>query len=264
MVLTTSGQTHRKEPPVHRTTRTRRLALGLALPLALLAAACGDDDDTASGATTPPATKVSTEACDALVGLSGALAGDPSAAGPTLEAFESTAPEEVADDATAIVAGYQEMLDGGDPSALGSDEFLAASADVADVYFTGCDTTAELDVAGIDYGFEGLPAELDAGRVAIRFTNATEHDEPHEMVLFRRLPGTDEPVEELLALPEEESMKKLALAGVVFADAPGSQAMSMLDLEAGEYIALCFIPTGGGEDGPPHFLSGMVAELTVS
>jgi hypothetical protein len=135
---------------------------------------------------------------------------------------------------------------------------------VADVYFAGCETAAELDVRGIDYGFEGLPTEVDAGRVAIRFTNETEHDEAHEMVLFRRLPGTDETVEELLALPEEEAMAKMAMAGVVFADAPGSEAIAMLDLEAGDYIALCFIPTGGGEDGPPHFTSGMVAELSVS
>ncbi len=245
--------------------RSRRLALGLGLSLAALTAACGDDDDTSSGTTTTPAAEtVSVEACDAFVGLSGAFAGDPAAAGPALEAFETTAPAEVADDAAAVVAGYQTMLDGGDPSALGSEEFVAASSAIADLYFAGCDTSAELDVAGIDYGFEGLPEEIDAGRVAIRFTNETEHDEPHELVLFRRLPGTDEPVEDLLALPEEEAMAKVAMAGVVFADAPGTEATSMLDLEAGEYVAVCFIPTGGGEDGPPHFMSGMVAELTVS
>jgi hypothetical protein len=38
----------------------------------------------------------------------------------------------------------------------------------------------------------------------------------------------------------------------------------MLDLEPGRYAAVCFIPIGGGEDGPPHFTGGMVAELEVA
>jgi hypothetical protein len=83
-------------------------------------------------------------------------------------------------------------------------------------------------------------------------------------VLVQRLPGTDETVDELLALPEDEVFSKVAMAGVVFADAPGAEATSMLDLEAGEYIALCFIPIGGAEEGPPHFTGGMVAEFTVA
>src|SRR3546814_18330875 len=79
----------------------------------------------------------------------------------------------------------------------------------------------------------------------IRFTNDTEHDEPHEMVLFRRNDGVDDPIEDLLALPEDEVMSKVSMAGVVFADAPGSEAAAMLDLEPGSYVAICFIPPGG-------------------
>src|SRR3546814_7465974 len=98
----------------------------------------------------------------------------------------------------------------------------------------------------------------------IRFTNDTEHDEPHEMVLFRRNDGVDDPIEDLLALPEDEVMSKVSMAGVVFADAPGSEAAAMLDLEPGSYVAICFIPTGGAEDGPPHIVGGMVAEFDAA
>ncbi len=245
----------------------RSLAVtGLSLTLLVTAAACGDDDEAAGNDTTTSAVAaaVSPEACDAYVALSGALAGDPSQAGPVLEAFEGTAPAALAESAATMAAAYEELAGGGDPSVFGEPAFVEASAAVADAYFAGCETSAQLDVDGVDYGFEGLPEEIEAGRVALRFTNATEHDEPHELVLFRRLPGTDETVEELLALPEEEVMSKVAMAGVVFADAPGAEATSMLDLEAGDYIALCFIPIGGGEDGPPHFTGGMVAELTAT
>lgn len=33
--------------------------------------------------------------------------------------------------------------------------------------------------------------------------------------------------------------------------------------DPGSYIAVCFIPIGGGEEGPPHFTGGMVAEFDV-
>jgi hypothetical protein len=100
--------------------------------------------------------------------------------------------------------------------------------------------------------------------VGLRFTNATDHDEPHELVLFRVADGVTEPVEDLLALPEEEAGEAMVPVGVVFADAPGSEAATMLDLEPGRYAAVCFIPIGGGEDGAPHFTGGMVAEVEVS
>jgi len=246
---------------VLHTTRSRRLAAGLALSLTVIsAAACGDDDDDTTTADTTAAA-VSTDACDAYVGLGGAFAGDPSQAGSLIEAFEATAPESLVDEAGIVAATFTEMAEGGDPSALGEPEYTEAAAAVADAYVEGCETSEVLEVDGVDYGFEGLPAEIDAGRVAIRFTNATEHDEAHELVLFRKADGVTESVDELLALPEEEAMAKMQMAGVVFADAPGAEATTMVDLEPGSYVALCFIPMGGGDDGAPHFTGGMVAEL---
>ena len=57
---------------------------------------------------------------------------------------------------------------------------------------------------------------------------------------------------------------------------PGSSDSRIIELEAGEYLAVCFIPVGltpevaeaaesGGEEpqGPPHFTQGMRAEFTV-
>lgn len=52
---------------------------------------------------------------------------------------------------------------------------------------------------------------------------------------------------------------------------PGEDGYAVVELEPGDYIAACFIPTGttsedgppAGEPGPPHALHGMVAEFTV-
>ena len=50
---------------------------------------------------------------------------------------------------------------------------------------------------------------------------------------------------------------------------PGEDGYAVVELEPGDYIALCFIPTGMTSDegpppeGPPHAMQGMVAEFTV-
>jgi hypothetical protein len=85
-----------------------------------------------------------------------------------------------------------------------------------------------------------------------------------------------ESFDELLALPETEAMKKTTFAGGAFAG-PGEESHRVVDLEAGDYIALCFIPEGtipevmaevenGGTEpqGMPHFMKGMKHEFTVS
>lgn len=245
-------------PPIrHR----RRIAAGLALTLAVAGvAACGDDDDDA-GAPSAEATTVTPAACDAFTALSGALAGDPSGIGGLADTFQRTAPSGLAAQITTVADAYRSMGAGGDPSAFGETAYTQAAGSVAAAYFAGCDLSQQLTVDGVDYAFEGIPAQVDAGRVGLRFTNKTEHDEPHELVLFKRNEGTTETVEQLLALPQEESMAKLSMAAVAFADRPGAQSVSMVDLEAGRYIAVCFLPVGGGEDGPPHAMSGMVAEF---
>ncbi|MDQ2648485.1 MAG: hypothetical protein M3Z03_02895 [Actinomycetota bacterium] len=244
--------------------RSRRLAAGVALSLAVLgtAAACGDDSDDAATDTPTGSVTVTPEACDDYVDLGGVFAGDPSTAGTAIEAFVASAPTGLSSEAGTVADAFTAMMgEDGDPAVFGEAGYLRASSTVADAYFDGCDLTDELVVDGVDFGFEGLPTEVSAGRVGIRFTNRTEHDEAHELVLFRKGDDVTESAEELLALPEEEGMAKLAMSGVVFADAPGSTAVSMVDLEPGSYIAVCFIPVGGGEDGPPHFTSGMVAEF---
>jgi hypothetical protein len=241
----------------------RALLAGLAVAVAL-AAACGDDDDSASpDPDGSGSAEVTAEACDAYAGVTAAMTGDPAAAGDALARVEATAPAELAEEAAVVVTTLTELFETEDPAVLDDAEYASASAAIGDAYFDGCDAATKLEVTGLDYEFEGLPDRIDAGRVAVRFTNGTEHDEAHELLLFRRLEGTDETVEELVELPEEEIFSKVAMAGVVFVDEPGGESVALFDLEPGSYIAICFIPIGG-EDGPPHFTGGMVAEFDAA
>lgn len=257
-----------------RSDAPRRLGVALALTVALGGlAACSDDDEATSSTTDEVTTTVETgagsstisaEACDAFAGLAAAMTGDPSAAGSAVEAFQEHVTGDLAGPAETVAAAFTAAIEGGDPASMASPEFVAANTEIGDAMYDGCEVDAKVDVAGVDYAFTGLPEEIAAGRVALRFTNGTEADEPHEIVLMRRADGVDEPVEELLALPEEEAMEKLQMAGVAFADVAGASNVTFLDLEPGEYVAICMLPVGGGDEGEPHAFHGMTAELTVA
>jgi hypothetical protein len=244
------------------TTTTRRLlAAALAVAVAGGAAACSDDAEAAT---------LSTEACKAATAYSAAIAGmpqDPAAMGgyvteeiiPVVTSLVDGLPDDV--DAGAFTAALETVADTGDPGALfGDPDAAEAQTAVGAAVHAGCDFTT-VDVTAKDYSFDGLPAELEPGATSIRFENAGS--EEHELVLFRLADGVEADAEALLSLPEEEQMEKLAFSGVVFAG-PNTTSYGALDLEPGTYLAVCFVPVGGAEDGAPHFVHGMHATFTVA
>jgi len=221
--------------------------------LAALVGACGSDDSNDS-------TALPAAACDAYSTIGAAMFGDPSGVPDAAAALAAEAPEELRDAAALYGNTFAAVFDG-DEAAMESPEFAAAAEQLGAAAYETCDSVEQLDVSGIDYGFEGLPAEVDAGRVAIRFTNDTAAGEQHELVLMKKADGVTETAVELLELPEDELMTKVVPAAVVFADEQGGQSASLVDLEPGSYVAICMIPTGG--DGPPHAMNGMIADLEV-
>jgi hypothetical protein len=123
------------------------------------------------------------------------------------------------------------------------------------------------DVVGRDYSFGGIPDSLERGINIFKFTN--EGAELHELFVMR-IKG-DETLDELLALPEEEADKKVAVVGGTFAE-QGATTYAYLDLaKPGRYAAVCFLPVGSTDpaaaesaEGPPHFAEGMATEFTVT
>lgn len=250
-----------------------------AVPLA----ACSDDEaaDDTSTTTTAATTDSSAQdvsdgsaACEPYVEVTLAFNGepDPEALTASLDTLESEAPEEIADSIDVMVSAARSVLesDGEDFSAFDTPEFSEAQAEVDPYMFENCDFDTKVEVTGTEYAFDGMPDAVDAGRVAIMFTN--EGDEAHEIGLARKADGVTEPWEELLALPEEQAMEKVVMIGGAFAPTKGSRSLAVADLEPGDYVAVCFIPTGttmGGDQptegsGPPHFEHGMIQEFTVS
>lgn len=154
---------------------------------------------------------------------------------------------------------------------------------------TGCSSAgaapSSADVELVDYAFVGLPDELASG-ATISIDN-TSDSELHEFVALRLPDGEERSAEELLQLPPEELAAFFPGVATVLLQAPGSDEVIPAEgdgtlAQPGRYLVICAIPTGadpgeylaaaaeaeggppeGVAGGPPHFVNGMWAELTV-
>ena len=160
------------------------------------------------------------------------------------------------------------------PAGSNADTSPAASAQGSATPSSGANSVT---VTGVEYAYQGVPNNAKAGSV-VTFVNGGK--EVHEVVAIRRNDGVTTTLDELLAMPEEESNKLVSFLGVAVAS-PGETAPETITLdEPGSYIFICFIPVGTMElpslapdatpnesllpDGPPHFIQGMVAEFSVT
>jgi hypothetical protein len=109
----------------------------------------------------------------------------------------------------------------------------------------------------IDYGFD-LPDTLP-GDATLAITNAAEA-EPHEMIVGR-LEGeaTADDVAQALDRGEPPPMTPVGGLQAIF---PGTTQLLQLDLEPGEYVVVCQVPSPA--DGQSHHAKGMIRRLTVT
>ena len=260
--------------------RMRRIpAAVLALALTAGLAACGDDDDrdAASGGNggTPAVSAASTKTfCDAVVALDAVpLPGGPGQL-PTaeeikaaftpmvaaLETIEKSAPKSLSLDVALMLQTTRKAATDGSLPEIDSPNYLGAQSNLHGVVGTECGFQ-NLEVKALDYAFQGIPSELDAGTSYLSFANGGA--EFHELVVLRKKADTTESFEELIA-QGDSAFAKVDLVGVTFA-APGQSTGITAELTAGDYMAICFIPVEAeGENGSPHFLHGMKTEFTVS
>jgi hypothetical protein len=177
-------------------------------------------------------------------------------------------------------------------SACGDDASSSTSATTSDratnTTLASHDTAAHhatVDVTAVDFAFEDLPETIAAGTQLTLTNGATT--ELHELVAFRLPAGETRPIGALLALPPAELGALLGAAppATVLLAPPGGEQISAVGdgtlTEPGRYLIMCSIPTGVDpavylaaaaqsngappqvEGGPPHFVQGMAADLTV-
>jgi hypothetical protein len=236
----------------------------LAAVLAVGIAACGSDDDGDTGAATG-------DYCDSLVEFNTVvlqsdlmedateeqIAAVSAQLSPAWTAVRESAPDSLSDE-VAPLNDVMEALEEGDDAPFHADETFVQYTELIDGSLDVCDFETASIEAG-DYWFEGIPDDLGRGTVAVRLTNASDV-EMHEFVVFRKN-DADQSADDILAMDDAAMEEAITFAGATFAP-PGETGAGLMEFDSGSYLAVCFIPVGG-EDGPPHFTAGQVAEFTV-
>jgi hypothetical protein len=188
--------------------------------------------------------------CDAAVAaVAAGQSGDPAQMGPAFDALSAAAPEEISSAVNDIIANGE--AGPGDPA---FDEPYAAMID----YVRANCGFAELNVALSEYAFGGIPEEVSAGPTIL--TAEATGEEVHEIIIVRINDDVTLTLDELLALPEEESNTMVTEFGGMFGIFPGTSQSTLLDFTPGRYVALCFFPEGAT---PEMFEQMMAAEAAA-
>lgn len=117
----------------------------------------------------------------------------------------------------------------------------------------------QLDITASDFAFD-VPAEFGGGWVRIVMNNTGAED--HQAQFARLNDGvTLDQFTTALQGDETEALALVSLAGGPNAIVPGETADVVNELDAGNYVLLCFV---SGEDDIPHVAKGMIAPLTVT
>jgi uncharacterized cupredoxin-like copper-binding protein len=135
----------------------------------------------------------------------------------------------------------------------------AASTDAPAEPIANTGSMPEITIDAADFSY-AAPETVSAGWVRVKLTNSGQ--EPHH-VQFLRLNDevTLEQFQEALQEGEGPALALVKQMGGVGAIAPTGTAQAVLNLTAGNYVILCFIPSPS--DNLPHLAKGMVKALTV-
>jgi uncharacterized cupredoxin-like copper-binding protein len=117
---------------------------------------------------------------------------------------------------------------------------------------------ADLTLTLTSYAFT-FSAPVTAGKHTVRIIN--KGDQPHEAVLFRLAPGkVGKDIANWLDAGMQGPPPAKPVTGIS-AEAPGKDNTLLLDLAAGKYALLCFVPDA--KDGRTHADHGMIYNFDV-
>lgn len=110
-----------------------------------------------------------------------------------------------------------------------------------------------------DYKFD-FSSPLKSGENVIRVEDSA--DQPHEVVIFKLPPGkTMKDFQAWLPKSDKTPPPAMPMGGVV-GQVKGNHAFFTANLDAGDYVLVCFFPDA--KDGKPHFVHGMVQAVKIT
>jgi hypothetical protein len=232
------------------------------------------EEEPEPGATATPGAESPSEAeTGAPMAAEGGAAGGPpsfpdvaTAMRPVADMMAATKTREISTAADTMIALLRQAVSTNDRKLLENEAYAAADAPLDAYGLQNC-AYKSISTSAIDYEFDNLVSTAQAGKTTITLKN--EGKEFHEIVLLRINDGVTDSVDAIMALPEEQLFSRVTPAFVTVVP-PGMSGTGFTDLKAGKYIVLCFIPKGAepgkepAHDAKPHFLEGMLEELTVT
>jgi hypothetical protein len=118
--------------------------------------------------------------------------------------------------------------------------------------------TTTLSLADYKFNFS---TPLKSGENIIRVENSA--DQPHEVVLFKLAPGkTTKDFQAWLPVSDKDPNVPGMPAGGVVGLVKGEHAFFTANLDAGDYVLVCFLPDS--KDRKPHFVHGMVQAFKIT
>jgi hypothetical protein len=125
---------------------------------------------------------------------------------------------------------------------------------------SAAEPASDVAVTMKEYTFE-VPTELKAGTHTFKVSN--QGTQPHEMLLFKLAEGkTLADVHAYLSNPSPSGPPPGDVAGGALAIGPGMRSWTPVELQPGNYAAICFIPDSG--DGKSHAEHGMIMPIVVN
>lgn len=155
-------------------------------------------------------------------------------------------------------------------AACGDDDGDAdpTAAPTTDATSEATDTGAEAEIPEVtipasDFTFDGAPSSIAGGLTRLTINNTSTAGEDHQAQLFKLNEGVM--YEDFVAASSGEDPSAVFATGS-FAGGPlaaaGNESSVVMELEEGEYVMLCQIPSPS--DGVAHAEKGMIQPLTVT
>jgi hypothetical protein len=238
-----------------------------------------DSSDETSEPTTPPETSApdtdasnEPELCEPYLEVSAAFAGepDPATISDLLDQVDAAAPADIAEQLGVLTDGGRTVLETGDFSVFESPDFGDAVVAADTWVFENCEFVTTTEIVATEYQYDGQADEYPAGRTAFVLVN--EGAEAHELVIIRKNDDVELTLAELIELPEADAETMTTYIAGTFVGPTGARSNLVIDLQPGNYIAVCNIPAGTivADDGSftegagqPHVMLGMSFEFTV-